>query len=78
MLFLSDVLQIKNKRLYIEHLCDVVVCSFLMTGFQLSYSLTKPSKVFDTATWVYKETVPQNILNIFYCRWKSGSIQLCP
>lgn len=22
MLFLSDVLQIKNKRLYIEHLCD--------------------------------------------------------
>lgn len=38
MLFLSDVLQIKNKQLYIEHLCDVVIFSFLMAGFQLSYT----------------------------------------
>lgn len=31
MLFLSDVLQIKNKRLYIEHLCDVVIF-FIFNG----------------------------------------------
>lgn len=28
MLFLSDVLQIKNKQLYIEHLCDVIFFIF--------------------------------------------------
>lgn len=50
MLFLSDVLQIKNKQLYIEHLCDVVILSFLMAGFQLSYTLTTSRKVLDTET----------------------------